>query len=261
METNFLPEGTRFLVDGDQPLGLVQELIVQWHSSGCYWLGLQLLLVDRGRLPGHVSEALIRQRLVTHDCRMEVLLAGDRPLNMTVLQYTRHAVVPGLDDVFLASLQTRPIRFTRPLKELDITFMRCSRCGHYDRCLCFDAQATEHGWAPAAAMRTAQRACPRCGHSGRQELDFHDEKLLKKLYMTPTTSHLVFRRHPDDSFPAAGETETDLSIVPAGFCVNNRPAWLAAACRDAPVAQILPKPSFLNDVFLASFGRMFSPVC
>lgn len=257
VETNFLPEGTRFFVDGDKPLGLVQELLIQWYPSGCYWLGLQLLLLDHDLLPGHGPVAHTRQYLVAQDDSMEVCLADDRPLNMSVLQYNRRIVPAGLDDVFLSALQTRPLRFTRPLKDLNISFMRCANCGAYDRCLRFEPEEHTEGWGPGGVFDTAQRNCPCCGFSGRQQLDFHDEKLLKKLYMTPTTSHLVFHRHPDDRFPSEETVETNVSVIPAGFNVHNRPAWLAAELQGSPVAQVLPKPSYLHDVFLASFGSLF----
>lgn len=252
--TDFYPDGTRFYYEGDRTLGLVTELLLQRYENGACWIGLELLL------PCHRIHEFPVMSVAGREGHIEVELRvdGKTPLNMSVLQLTTgvgHANVPS---AFLAALvpDGSAVRFTRALADLDISFMRCANCGKYDRCLHFSAK--DHDWA-LADLNTAERPCPRCGCAERQRLNFHDLNLLRKLYMTPTTSHLVFSRHPDDSFERRSPLMLEEpSIYPAGFNVMNRPAWLASECNcDAAVAQITPKPSFLYDVFLESFGQMF----
>ena len=94
----------------------------------------------------------------------------------------------------------------------------------------------------------------------RQE--FEDPRHLYKLFMTPTTSHVVF-----NPAPGGGAATKDGPVPPPSMTqlmreisLNNRPRWLAEETLSRPVAQLLPKPSPLNDVFLHAWGPLFGGI-
>jgi len=150
------------------------------------------------------------------------------------------------------------VKLIKPLKEFDLSFMHCARCLHYDRCLVFKAKTPLNAaeqkqdddfrvWGPTEDVNTAQRACPNCEHTGRQQIDFHDEKQLHKLYMIPDAS-LVALREPNSVAASFGPCDMDF---------NQRPVWLA---KEKIVAQLEPSPSFMNDVFRTAYSRLFGPL-
>ena len=152
-----------------------------------------------------------------------------------------------------------PVVLTRPLAELEIAFCRCKDCGTWRRALTFTAEECQLGhWrlGREKGIDTAKRSCPRCYSVAADRVEFTDPRHLWKLYMTPTTSHAVFEPEPPSQFMLSPTS----SVVMHNFPAENRPKWLAEETRRRPVAQLLPKPSPLNDVFLHAWGPLFGGI-
>ena len=257
LETDLTPSGTRLVRGDGKHIAFVNELAVCWTpATKQAWVGFGLFILPPTGEPTsafhpHLGSASVGP--VASKSFSPILLdEQDRTMPMAVCSYT-YDPMSLMRSVYCGTFME--VKLTKPLKEHDISFMQCDSCSYYDRCLTFKAKtkadfanpqrAGEFSiWGPTTDINTAQRACPNCGHAGRQQLDFHDEKQLHKLYMVPDASLLALRE-PNSVVASFGPSDM-------GF--NRRSAWIA---QEKIIAQLEPTPNFMNDVFRTSYSRLF----
>jgi hypothetical protein len=259
VETDLTPDGTHILTPEGKHLWYVDELLIRFVPGyDLCWVGFNLI-IPRNPATLPVDSQGIVPRITYHvdrnqDAWPQVSAQDGGRFNAILAQYKQDWTC--LATAFMSGML--PVKLTKPLKDHDISFMRCAHCNTYRRCLTFTPEECKLGpWQIGTGdkgINTAEKACPKCYQQGGEQVDLHDEAQLYKLYMTPHTSHVVFEREPQKLalglvFPAYGcLREIDL---------NNRPKWLASETGTRPVCQLLPKPSPLNDVFMHSWGPLF----
>lgn len=149
-----------------------------------------------------------------------------------------------------------PVKFTRPLKDLGISFMHCAHCGRWNQILIFKPEECRVGnWQLGGkeGLNTAQEPCRQCRLHGAEHVDFHREESLHKLLITPTTSHLLLEPDPR---PKAAEPDEIYRDFIRRINSDDHLSWLAQEVEQRPVAQLLPKLGPL-DVFLPRQAPLF----
>jgi len=268
VETDFTPPGTSVLHQDDGQVSLVDELLVYRPLRSQPWVGAQFLIPhDRQAFAQSVCvcspKGFLPELRYEENRNCDAFPAlfdaqGRRfPLQLMACQRDRRLQV---DRIFMGGLL--PVKFTRSLEELKIAFMRCKKCGFYHRCLTHEAgepMGFTRNWVLHEKVDTSTDVCPRCRHRERERIEYKDVLNIEKLYMTPTSSHLVFSEPDPHWKPSrAAHAAPPWPLGPGDLDVSNRPQWLGMEVGKRPVAQVEPKPSPFAEAFSVSFASLLS---
>jgi hypothetical protein len=259
VETDLTPLNTKVIHEDGRNMVFIDELLVQWfprtgrslgkstsYAHETCWVGMGFMSIPADKID--VGDA-IRPRITWGEPNRnsDVLpFLADQAGNNLPLQLAKCEVDHSACLYRGFAVGFLPVQITTDGNQDGITFMHCSGCGYYDRALEFDMK----GWE----MNTAQRGCPRCHEQGRQQVDLGQELVPYKLHMTPETSILVCHDKQD------GDKRPSPMLLPEDLQLANRPMWMAKEAKEHPMAQIVPDPSPLNDLFLSTYAPLFGGV-
>ena len=234
VETDFTPKNTHLFTLEGLKLKYVSEMLIQFvPQTGRHWIGISVFVTDP---------------------LWDLKKLDQIDLGGLKIYSAQHNPATNILHLFAGGFCS--LKVTRDLEELDVTFRYCLKCFKYTRRLIFESEMTADGWrGPIKPVDTAKK-CMHCGYEYSvcddpviEEIKLKTFNQLYKCYMTPETSHLVL------GIPE--RTKSLINDFPATLHIGNRPRWLAEEHGNNPVAQIEPKPSFMNDIFLRGFSQLF----